>query len=524
MAAPRSGSGKTVLTVSLMRALSQMGKKVSAFKCGPDYIDPMYHRKVLGLDSRNLDLFFTDENTTRGLFLRDNDADISVIEGVMGLYDGIGGVTDQASTYHLAQTLAAPVILILDAKGMSRSVIAETAGFLSMDEAGLIKGLILNNMSAAVYESLKPVIEEKCRIPVLGFFPKLKECDISSRYLGLSLPGEISDLKTKIDTAAFELSKTVDIQKILQIADSAEEIESSFVFPEKQKAVTRIAVAEDEAFNFYYRDNLDLLENLGARLVYFSPVHDRKLPENIGGLLLGGGYPELCAEQLAGNRTMIESIKEAVNKGLPLWAECGGFIYLHQILEAGDCGKRHDLCGIISGKCVQTSRLVRFGYVSLKELGVKAHEFHYFDSDNNGCLCTAEKPYTKKQWQCGHSINGGFQGFPHLYYPSNIAFAEKIVETCRKYRPLTGEPSAPVSKNYSFFQNTKCEMFPCHKTEDPDSFNCLFCYCPLFFLGDRCGGNFTYNDKGRKSCINCTIPHRKENYAMINARLKESFF
>ncbi|MCQ2613350.1 MAG: cobyrinate a,c-diamide synthase [Treponemataceae bacterium] len=536
MAAPKSGSGKTVLTISLMCALSKAGKKVRAFKCGPDYIDPMYHKKVLGIDSRNLDLFFTDEDTVRGLFLKDNEGDISVIEGVMGLYDGIGGVTDQASTYHLAKALAAPVVLILDTKGMSRSVIAEVAGFLSMDDAKLIKGLIFNNMSASVYENLKPVVEEKCGIPVLGFFPKQKECDISSRYLGLSLPEEISDLKTKVNTAALEFAKSVDIQKILEIADSAEEIRSDFVFPEKKKAVTRIAVAKDEAFNFYYKDNLDLLENLGAHLVYFSPLHDKKLPENIGGLLLGGGYPELCAEELAENRTMIESIKNAVNKGLPLWAECGGFIYLHRILESGgsvggvgsissDNNKNcRELCGIISGKCVETSKLVRFGYVTLNELGVKAHEFHYFDSDNNGCFCTAEKPYTKKQWQCGHNINGGFQGFPHLYYPSNIEYAKKIVETCRNHNSFTEEAAAPVSKNYSFFQNTKCEMFPCHKTRDPDNFNCLFCYCPLYFLGDKCGGNFTYNDKGRKSCINCDIPHQRENYSLINAKLKEALF
>ncbi|MCQ2593920.1 MAG: cobyrinate a,c-diamide synthase [Treponemataceae bacterium] len=436
IAAPRSGSGKTVLTISLMKALLQNGKNVSAFKCGPDYIDPMFHKKILGVDSRNLDLFFTDEEKNRALFLKNNKCDISVIEGVMGLYDGVGGVTDQASTYHLARTLKAPVILVLDAKGMSRSILAEAAGFLSMDQNKLIKGIILNNMSASLFQPVKELIQENLNVSVIGYFPHQKDCDISSRYLGLALPDEIKDLQEKITKSAETFSKTVDIKKILEIAENAEDLDSQFVFPAKQKPKTRIAVAYDEAFNFYYRDNLELLENNGAELVYFSPVHDKKLPSDIGGLLLGGGYPELCAKELSANKTMAQSIKEEIQKGLPIWAECGGFIYLHQLLDLQDDEKKYAFCGVINGKCFQTQKLVRFGYITLNELNIKAHEFHYFESENNGSLCTAEKPYTGKQWKCGHNINGGFQGFPHLYYPSNISYAEKIVETCAGYKKI----------------------------------------------------------------------------------------
>ena len=434
MAAPRSGSGKTVLTISLMTALLKMGLKVSAFKCGPDYIDPMYHKKILGIDSRNLDLFFTDEETTRGLFLRNNTSDISVIEGVMGLYDGLGGISENASTYHLAKTLKSPVILVLDTKGMSTSVVAEAAGFISMDEEKLIRGIILNNMNSGIFPGIKELIENKLKVPVLGYFPKQKECDISSRYLGLSLPDEISDLKEKTNKAAEDFSKTVDINKLIEIANNAEEINSSFHFPEKQKTATRIAVARDEAFNFYYRDNLDLLENLGAELVFFSPVHDKKLPENIGGLLLGGGYPEFCARELSENKSMINSIKAAIGNGLPFWTECGGFIYLHEELETKDGNFK--LCGIIKGRCIQTEKLVRFGYITLNEIKTKGHEFHYFDSDSNGDFCTAEKPMSQKQWKCCHTINGGLQGYPHLYYPSNIEYARKIVDTCRNYKEI----------------------------------------------------------------------------------------
>ncbi len=434
MAAPKSGSGKTILTISLMAALQQMEKNVRAFKCGPDYIDPMYHKKILGIDSRNLDLFFTDEEATRGIFLKENNCGISIIEGVMGLYDGIGGITEQASTYHLAKTLKAPIILVLDAKGMSRSILAELAGFISMDDARLIKGVILNNMNAGIFDGIKKLIEEKFSIQVLGYFPNQKDCNISSRYLGLSLPDEISDLKEKIKKSAIEFSKTVDLKKILEIAESAEEIDSHFKFPEKKKTVTKIAAAYDEAFNFYYKDNLELLERLGAEIIYFSPLHDSALPEDAGGLLLGGGYPELWAGKLAENKNMIESIKKAVGDGLPLWAECGGFMYLHDELEIQDESNHFKFCGIIKGKCVQTSRLVRFGYITLNEMKIRGHEFHYFDSSNNGGLCTAEKPFTKKQWKCGHDINGGFQGFAHLYYPSNTGYAEKIIETCRNYK------------------------------------------------------------------------------------------
>lgn len=436
MAAPKSGSGKTVLTISLMEALLKNGKTVSAFKCGPDYIDPMFHKKILGVDSKNLDLFFTDEEMTRALFLKENTSDISIIEGVMGLYDGVGGITDQASTYHLARTLKAPIILVLDTKGMSRSILAEAAGFLSMDQDKLIKGIILNNMSAALFQPVKELIEENLDVSVLGYFPHQKNCDISSRYLGLALPDEIKDLKERIADSAEAFSKTIDIKRILQIAEDAGKLESHFAFPKKQKAKTRIAVAYDQAFNFYYKDNLDLLQNMGAELVYFSPLHDKELPSGIGGLLLGGGYPELCAKELSQNRTMISSIKKEIQKGLPLWAECGGFIYLHDILELQDSDSPYSLCGIIKDKCLATQKLVRFGYITLNELNVKAHEFHYFESENNGEICTAEKPYTKRQWKCGHNINGGFQGFPHLYYPSNISYAEKIVETCAHYKKL----------------------------------------------------------------------------------------
>lgn len=434
IAAPRSGSGKTTVTISLMAALKNMVKNISAFKCGPDYIDPMFHKEILGIDSRNLDLFFTDRETTKDLFLKNNKSDISIVEGVMGLYDGMGGISEEASTYDLARTLKAPVVLVIDAKGMSRSILAEAAGFISMDSDKLIKGIILNNMSAGIYNGIKTLIEENLNVDVLGYFPKQKECNIGSRYLGLTLPQEVENLKAKINAATEEFCKTVDVDKIIALAQTAEEINSSFVFPAEKEKSARIAVAMDNAFNFYYKDNLELLENLGAELIYFSPLHDTALPENIDGLILGGGYPELFAKELSANKAMIHSIKTAVGNGLPVWAECGGFIYLHDKVVMDNA--EYNFCGVINGTCTKTERLVRFGYITIDELKIKAHEFHYFESSCNGDLLRAEKPLSKKQWKWGHNINGGLQGFPHLYYPSNIEYAKQIIETCIKYRGI----------------------------------------------------------------------------------------
>lgn len=435
IAAPKSGSGKTVLTITLMNALIKMGKKVSAFKCGPDYIDPLYHKEILNIESCNLDLFFTDEDTTRAIFLKNNNAEISIIEGVMGLYDGIETTSDKLSTYHLAKTLKSPIILVIDAKGMNYSILAEISGFVSMDKEKLIKGIILNNSNKQTFQNLQKIIEDKFKILLLGYFPKQNECNISSRHLGLCLPEEINSLKENIDIATKTFSNCIDIQKILTIAKKSENINSNFIFPTKQKIITRIAVAKDKAFNFYYKDNLELLENLGAQIVYFSPLKDLKLPENIGGLLLGGGYPELYAKELSKNKSIIKSIQQHINKGLPLWAECGGFIYLHQNIFINNENKKFSLCGIIKGNVFNTLKLVRFGYITLKELKIKGHSFHYFESSNNGEFSTAIKP-SGKQWNCGHNINGGFQGFPHLYYLSNIEYAKSIIEKCKNFKRI----------------------------------------------------------------------------------------
>lgn len=462
IAAPKSGSGKTTITCGLLQIFRENGEDISSCKCGPDYIDPMFHRQVLGIPSKNLDTFFTGEGGTKKLFLKDRREDeLVVMEGVMGLYDGLGGIREEGSSYHLAKVTKTPVILVVDVKGMGRSVIPLIAGFLAYDEAHLIRGVVFNRMSAAYYEILKSLAEEELGIQVVGYFPENKDLQIASRHLGLCMPGELEDLQRQIRMTAEKLRETVDIPKLLQIAEEVESLEDELTAgafqPErkcgeeaaKESRITendgtihpRIAVARDEAFCFYYEENLRLLEQAGAELVSFSPLHDSALPENIHGMLLGGGYPELYAGQLSENDAMRTAIREAVTQGLPTVAECGGFLYLHTTLTDRE-GHSYPMVGVLPGKCFDTGRLVRFGYIELEETDgyflpyggrIRAHEFHYYDSEDNGAACTATKPAAGRSYPCIHVGENYWYGFPHLYYPSCPEFAERFVEKANSY-------------------------------------------------------------------------------------------
>ncbi|WP_027728409.1 cobyrinate a,c-diamide synthase [Treponema sp. C6A8] len=452
IAAPKSGSGKTLVTIALMGAFMARGKKLAGFKCGPDYIDPMFHKKILGIPSKNLDLFFTDEEQTRRIFADGNQAELSIIEGVMGLYDGTGGVSLEASTYHLAKTLKAPIVLVIDAKGMGLSLVAEIQGFLGMDSARLIKTVILNNIPKTFFEQIKPVIEEKCGISVSGYFPFQKDIEIESRHLGLKLPDEIEGIKEMAAKAAEKIAKTVDLDELLKIAQEAGDLpadmeSSSRVLVEPR---LRIAVARDEAFCFYYEDNLRLLESYGARIVDFSPLHDEKLPEDIDGLIFGGGYPEFYAEKLSQKAGIMEEIRQKITSGMPSLAECGGFMYLHKTLK-NQSGNTYQMAGLIDGDTFYTGKLVRFGYITMTAAGaggtdtaadktssffngkIKGHEFHYFDSTQNGDSFKAVKT-NGKEYQLGLAGENHFWSFAHLYYPSSPDFAKNFVEKCRIYK------------------------------------------------------------------------------------------
>lgn len=461
IAAPKSGSGKTMVTCALLQVLQDKGVSAVSYKCGPDYIDPLFHETVIGAPSKNLDTFFTDEEQTKKLFLKSRkENDFAVLEGVMGLYDGLGGVRPEGSSYHLACVTKTPIVLVADVKGMGRSILPFLAGFLNYDTKHLIRGVLLNRISAGFYETIKPLIEEELQIPVVGYLPEKEEYQIGSRHLGLILPDEVSGIREKLRTASKELQKTVSVDAICKIAENAQEIEvktelldaaeidgteksrqsgNGAVFP-PDDTVT-IAVARDEAFCFYYEDNLLLLEEYGANITYFSPLRDESLPKDCHALLFGGGYPELYAKRLSENEKMRKAVKEASKQGMPIVAECGGFMYLHETLTDRK-GNSYPMAGVVLADCFDTGKSVRFGYIELREKQefflpkntmIKAHEFHYYDSTKNGEDAVAKKPVTGSIYSGVIIDETHWMGFSHLYYPSNPAFAKALVEKAKKF-------------------------------------------------------------------------------------------
>lgn len=448
LAAPASGSGKTTITCGLIRAFLNRGFGLSSFKCGPDYIDPMFHKYVLGVSGGNLDSFFLEEDEVRRQVLEGaRGSGMALMEGVMGFYDGVAGISLQASSYDIARITDTPVILVVDCKGASLSLAALIQGFLQYKSEALplsgIKGVLLNRISGMMAQRLKPEIE-RLGILVVGWLPECRQMSLESRHLGLVMPQELEKLKDQMAELAKQMEETVDLDKIYEIARSAPEIsvEERNTEPgeRERKKPLRIAVARDRAFCFYYQENLRLLEKLGAELIYFSPLKDRMLPEEIDGLLLGGGYPELYAKELSSNRDMLSAIKALAEDGIPYLAECGGFLYLHRKLEAKD-KHVYPMAGVIEGQGFGTERLSRFGYVSLTPLReerclqgvIKGHEFHYWDSTDCGGDWKAEKPISGKSWTCVCSRDYQIGGFPHLYYPSNPEFAARWLDGCRRY-------------------------------------------------------------------------------------------
>lgn len=457
LAAPKSGSGKTLLTCGLLEVLRRRGLNPIACKCGPDYIDPMFHRYVLGIPGRNLDSFFLPAEGVRKVLVdavREEQAGIAVLEGVMGYYDGLGGTETSASSWEIAEITDTPAILVLDCKGASLSVAAMASGFLHFRKKSHIAGVILNRVSSMYYERLAAAVEEASGLPVLGYLPESEEYRMESRHLGLFLPGEIDRLRERIGRLADQMEKSIAVDRVLEVAgmlplrienkekEKAEnesmEAESIAKFPacQEQKVTSRvrIGVARDEAFCFYYQENFHLLEQMGAELVYFSPLRDKKIPDRVDGLLFGGGYPENYARELAKNAAMRESIRRSIAAGMPFLAECGGFLYLHRTLEGSD-GKHWEMAGVYPFDAYRTNRLRRFGYVRLLTSSgqeIHGHEFHYWESEDPGTDWEAVKPTGNRSWRCIHEKGGQIGGFPHLYYASCPDFLRKWLDVCAK--------------------------------------------------------------------------------------------
>lgn len=503
-AAPKSGSGKTLITCGFLQALKNRGIRPCSFKCGPDYIDPMFHRRVLGIPGANLDSFFLEGDALKRHFtwiVTQSGGEVAVIEGVMGYYDGIGGAGPRASSYDISRITGAPVILIVDQKGSSLSAAALVKGFAEFKKDSRISGVILNRASASLYNRLAPVIEAETGIPVVGFLPESPDYRFESRHLGLFMPDEISELQGRLSRLAGEMEQTVDMDRILTIAgyrqagadlcdslipdkDTAqrgvqmtgmnfrtysrlrESISGSGTGPPSQETAAWeerkksekagcgaslslikgpvIGVAWDEAFCFYYRENLELLEKQGANLVLFSPLRDEAPPTEAQGLLLGGGYPENYAKELSENTSMRMSIRGLWEQKIPLLAECGGFLYLHRKLKGAD-GQCYPMAGVFDGDAENAGKLGRFGYVRLTAPDggqIRGHEFHYWDSGCPGGDWLAEKPDSTLKWRCIHQDEGRVCGFPHLYYPSAPSFTGRWLLRCMEWKAKGGRESS----------------------------------------------------------------------------------
>ena len=441
LAAPRSGSGKTTMTCALLMALKRRGCAPCAFKSGPDYIDPMFHRAVLGVESRNLDLFFSAPETVRTLYAKGAAGHgAAVCEGAMGFYDGLGGVSDRASAWHLADTLGLPVLLVAEPKGQSLTLAAELNGLVNFRTPSHIAGILLNNCTARMHALLAPMLEEETGLPVLGFLPKLPEAVIGSRHLGLYTAAEVENLQQKLALLADAAEEHIDWPRLLALCEK--EPPALPVQPETPPARVRIAVAQDEAFCFTYAETLEAFRDAGAEVVFFSPLRDTALPENIGGLYLPGGYPELHARELSENTSLLREIKRKIESGLPTAAECGGFLYLGQSLTDAE-GQSWPMVGVLPGEAKDAGRLVRFGYAALSAdsdsmlfragESFPIHEFHHWDSTANGAALAAKKPVGGAEWRCGSVNEHFYAGFPHLYW-AGTPLPQRFAAAAENYR------------------------------------------------------------------------------------------
>lgn len=442
IAATNSGCGKTTIVCGLLKALMNRGLKVSAFKSGPDYIDPMFHSRVIGAKSRNLDLFLVQKETAKYLVAKNTqDADVAVFEAAMGYYDGMG-TTTEASAYDLATTCKVPVVLVVNGKGAALSVAAQIKGFKEFRPDSNVVGAILNRMNPMSYMFYKDVIEQETGVKLLGYMPILDEsCNFESRHLGLVTAQEIADLQEIVDKLAAQCAKSINIDGLLELAQIAEPLEY-VPQPQAKLGTYKLAIAQDKAFCFYYQDALDLLVELGAELIPFSPLEDKVLPA-CDGVYFGGGYPELYPEELEANVTLRKDIKEKLAQGLPCFAECGGFMYLMEQYEDKN-GRTYEWVGACNGSTHMTTKLTRFGYVHLTcqencvfgkvDDVINAHEFHYSDSTNNGTGFIASKASGRGSWPCAQTSETLYAGYPHMHLWGNPQFAVNFSLKCLEYK------------------------------------------------------------------------------------------
>lgn len=439
LSATSSNVGKTSLTMGLIEAFKRRGKSISTFKSGPDYIDPMFHRRALGLDSYNLDLFLMGPDYVKGLLMRESQKkDLAILEGAMGFYDGISNGSI-ASSYDLARETQTPVFLVVSPKGMGASLGALIKGFLEYRPDHTIKGIILNRVNPMMKAYYEKIIRDVCDIDLLGCVPQIEGLKLESRHLGLVMADEVEGLNDMIGLMADTLEKHVDLDLLWELSQTQDLEYKNFELGSKEKV--RVAIARDEAFCFYYEDSLKVLEEMGVEWVPFSLLEGKKLPDNIQGIYIGGGYPELYMEKLEENRQVLLEIKKRYEDGIALLCECGGFM---SILDQFTGQRDYQLMGLVPGSSWMTEKLNRFGYIEMESKEetllsskgdiLKGHEFHYSESNNNGEAFLARKPLSKRSWSCVHGGPRLYAGYPHIHLASSEKARNKFLETLRKIK------------------------------------------------------------------------------------------
>ena len=478
IAGATSGSGKTTLTAGIIAALRRRGLRVQPFKVGPDYIDPTYHRMAAGRPCRNIDSWMVKPIIAVAMaHYAAREADVAIVEGVMGLYDGASYDEEVGSSAHIAKLLGAPVVLVLDVGKAARSAGALALGFQHFDPTLPLAGFITNRCGSPHHaDGVRRAIERATGLPVLGWLPKEQELSLPSRHLGLVPLHEDPTLRAAIEKAADLVEQHLDLDQLLQVAqagilmaecddedvaqagmlmaecDDEDVAQAGMLMAECVPASPRprIAVARDAAFSFYYEDNLDLLRAVGAEIVEFSPIHDQKLPEGVSGLYLGGGFPELYAAQLSANHQMQQAIRAAVANELPIYAECGGFMYLTEAIVDAE-GVRHPMISVVPGVVTMQRRRMRLGYCEvrannwlLQDGTARGHEFHWssWDGDNNAAPAFHVQPRRKRAGRAvGYAAGSVVASYVHLHFASHPSLAENFVAACRERPAPTPSPS-----------------------------------------------------------------------------------
>jgi cobyrinic acid a,c-diamide synthase len=446
IAGTQSGVGKTTITTGVIAALRRRGLRVQPFKAGPDYIDPSYHTRAAGRPSRNLDSWMLPPGALHELFARAcAQADVAVVEGVMGLFDGRSGEEEAGSTAQIAKLLGLPVILVVDAGKMARSAAAMVLGYQRFDPDLRLAGVILNNVASdAHYAMCRVPIESATGLPVLGRLPRRPDLELPERHLGLVPTVEGPAADSYFDELAELSTRELDLDALLRLATPVAPPQGPTLFPAASRPpVARLAVAMDRAFSFYYQDSLDLLAAWGAEIVPFSPLDDSALPHAVGGVYIGGGFPELYAADLAANSAMRESLRRAAAAGLPLYGECGGLMYLGEIIEDFD-GRAHDMAGIVPLRSRMTRSRLTLGYRTavarrdtvLLRRGeqVRGHEFHW-----SSLVAEPETEDAAYDLAEGERVEGYARGsvlasYVHLHFGADARLAPRMVAACAAAR------------------------------------------------------------------------------------------